>query len=174
MPQFIAKPSESEIAYYYHGYLQRVADNANLLELLQTRMKVATEIWEKIPPSKELFAYSENKWTVKQILGHIIDTEQIMAYRTLCIARGEKTPLPGFEQDYYVKNASFNQIPYQNLLEQWQAVRKSNVLLFESLPEESLMRLGNASGKEVSTRALICVILGHEMHHTQILQERYL
>jgi uncharacterized damage-inducible protein DinB len=117
--------------------------------------------------------YAPGKWTVKQVLGHIIDAERIFSYRALRIARDDNTPLPGFEQDDYVANADFNSLSLTELLQEYSAVRRATILLFRHLPADAWTRRGTASDNEVTVRALAYIIAGHDQHHYRILCERY-
>lgn len=120
------------------------------------------------------YAYAPGKWTIKELIGHIIDTERILIYRLLCIARGEKAALPGFEEDDYVANAHFKDRSLFSLSEEFALMRKSNMYLIKSLNEEELNKIGNANGKDMSTRSLVFVLAGHIIHHTKVIKERYL
>lgn len=120
------------------------------------------------------YAYAPGKWTIKEMLGHIIDTERIMVFRLLCFARGEKAALPGFEEDDYVTNAHFKDRTLFSLSEEFAILRKSNLYLINSLNEDELDRIGNANGKNMSVRALTFILAGHVIHHTNIIKERYL
>lgn len=122
---------------------------------------------------KENFAYADGKWTVKELLGHLIDTERILTYRLTCFARNEQQPLNGFDEDAYVSNAHFADRDFKNLTEEFIALRKANLYLFESLNEVELDRSGTASGREVTVRALLHIIAGHIEHHIYILKEHY-
>jgi hypothetical protein len=119
------------------------------------------------------FAYEPGKWTVKEVVGHLIDTERVMAYRAMCIARGEKQPLPGFEQDEYVNFGNFNRKGLFDLNYEFRLLRESNMLLVKGFDEEALQRRGIANENKVTVLALLYVIAGHEKHHTNILLERY-
>ena len=120
------------------------------------------------------YAYAPGKWTLKELAGHMIDTERIMVYRLTCFARNEKAILPGFDEDNYVTNAFFKDRSLFSLSVEFAALRKANMFLFKSLNEEELSRIGNASGKNVSVRALIYMIAGHVIHHANIIKERYI
>ena len=120
------------------------------------------------------YAYAPGKWTIKEMLGHIIDTERIMVYRLLCFARGEQAALPGFEEDDYVANAHFKDRTLFSLSEEFALLRKANLYLIHSLNEEELDRIGNANGKNISVRALTFILAGHVIHHTNVIKERYL
>ncbi|RZK51182.1 MAG: DinB family protein [Pedobacter sp.] len=120
------------------------------------------------------YAYAPGKWTIKEMIGHIVDTERILTYRLLCIARGEKASLPGFEEDAYVANAHFKDRSLFSLAEEFTLMRKSHLFLINSLNEEELDRMGNANGKDISVRALVYILAGHIMHHIGVVKERYL
>ena len=123
---------------------------------------------------KSDYAYAPGKWTIKELIGHMIDTERILVYRLLCFAREEMASLPGFEEDDYVANAHFKDRSLFSMAEEFSLLRKSNLYLINSLNEEELSRLGYANGKEMSVRAIIFVMAGHVIHHTKIINERYL
>jgi hypothetical protein len=118
--------------------------------------------------------YAPDKWSIKELIGHIIDGERVFAYRLLCFARQDQTPLPGFEQDDYVRAGNFDNRQWSDLVEEFELVRRANLSLLRSLDEEAWMRRGTANDDEVSVRALAYIIAGHETHHMQILRTRYL
>jgi hypothetical protein len=120
------------------------------------------------------YAYAPGKWTIKELVGHIIDTERIMVYRLTCFARADKQALPGFEEDDYVKNANFANRDLTSLAEEFSLLRKANLYLINSLSDYELNSCGNANGKNISVRALVFVLAGHVIHHTNIIKERYL
>ena len=119
------------------------------------------------------YAYAPGKWTLKELVGHIIDTERIFTYRLLCFARGEKAPLPGFEEDDYVANAHFNDRTLISLAEEFSVTRKSILFLVNSLNDKELDNIGTSNGKNMSARAVVYAIAGHLMHHVRIINERY-
>jgi hypothetical protein len=123
---------------------------------------------------KENYAYAPGKWTIKEMLGHIIDTERVLFFRLMCFARGERQSLPGFDEDNYVKNARFSELLLQDLCDEFVAVRSANMYLLRSLNEEELDRKGFANNQEISARALVFVLAGHVIHHQNIIKERYL
>jgi uncharacterized damage-inducible protein DinB len=120
------------------------------------------------------YRYAEGKWTIKEIIQHIIDTERIFSYRALRISRNDKTPLPGFEENDYVDNTDANKRGLQELLTELSAVRHATLLLFKSFSEEQLARIGIASENEISVRAIGFIIIGHQKHHQKVFEERYL
>ena len=132
------------------------------------------ELISEISEEKEDFAYAPGKWTPKEVIGHIIDTERIMAFRALCFARKDKTPLPGFDENYYVANANFKNRTMYDLAHEFAVVRESNIALFKCFNQEALDATGTANGREVSVRAILFMIAGHAVHHVNIIKTRYL
>ncbi|NNE32461.1 MAG: DinB family protein [Winogradskyella sp.] len=158
---------------YYAQYINNAADT-NIVEGLNKNLVTVFSFYSNIPKNKHNYAYSDGKWTIKQILIHLIDTERIFAYRALRIARKDKTPLAGFDQDDYVFNATVVDRSLINILDEYKAVRLATIALFESFNKETLLETGIASNDKVSVRALGYIITGHENHHNKIIRERYL
>jgi len=163
----------NEYPSFYAGYIQ-VLENVQLIEELEISLHSFIKFVQNIPMDKFDFRYAEGKWTIKDIIQHLIDAERIFSYRALRISRNDKTPLPGFEENDYVDNANANARSIQDLLTEMAAVRQSTILLFKTFSDEQLKRMGVASGKEVSVRAIGFIIIGHQKHHQKIFQERYL
>lgn len=166
-------PTEYAQGAYFSRYIDQVGDRP-ILEVLTSQLEEVQQIFGSLGEDQSHFQYEAGKWSLKELLGHLIDTERIMAYRVLCIARGEKQPLPGFDENSYVAAAQFYNRSLHDLLHEYQLVRKANVALFGSLTENMLLQMGNANGKEISARAIIYIIAGHERHHLGIIRERYL
>ncbi|MFN2635631.1 MAG: DinB family protein [Gemmatimonadaceae bacterium] len=166
------KPNASEFLPYYARYIDLVSDG-DVLSTLTTQMKETQTFLRGLPASLSTHRYAPGKWSLNEMLGHIIDAERIFAGRALRFARNDAQPLPGFEQDDYVRNSSFDSYPLLELASELDAVRRSTIFLFQHLDDEAWMRRGIASGAEVSVRALAYIIAGHELHHRQILRERY-
>jgi uncharacterized damage-inducible protein DinB len=120
------------------------------------------------------YQYSEGKWTIKEIIQHLIDSERVFSYRALRISRNDNTPLPGFDENYYVANSNGKERSLQSLLTEMAVVRQSTLSLFNSFSEEQLTKIGIASNREVSVRAIGFIIIGHQKHHQKIFEERYL
>ena len=169
----ISRPDETEYLPYYDRYISLVPEG-NILSLLEEQFEETLAFLRRIPEAQAGFRYAPDKWSVRQLLGHVIDGERIFAYRALRFARHDETPLPGFEQDDYVRHASFDDYPLAELIEEWASVRRSTLFLFKHLSGEAWSRRGLASESEVSVRALAYIIAGHERHHRQILRDRYL
>lgn len=164
-------PDASEHAPYYSRYVSLVP-GSDILSALQHQAE-DMESLRALSDEEACFRYAPDKWSVKQVLGHIIDTERVFAYRALRIARGDQTPIEGFEQDDYVRNGPFERISMTELMNEYVAVRTSTIRLFRHLAPEAWNRRGIANNKEVSVRALAYIIAGHELHHRQIIKEKY-
>jgi hypothetical protein len=165
-------PREGEYESYYKAYVNWVKGK-NIPALLLEQVAEIRVFYQEMGEEKSLLAYEPGKWTAKEVLGHIIDTDRIMTFRALCFARGEKASLPGFDQDQYVATADFNQIPLSALLEDFELSRKALVSLLNNLPESSYSNTGNANGFQVSVRALFHIIAGHAQHHLNVLNQKY-
>lgn len=168
----ITKPQPEEYNPYYVTYISKVPDG-DLLELLQKLKESSYALFSKLSDEQANYAYAEGKWTIKQALGHMIDTERVFAYRAFCFSR-EYGELPGFDQEIYINNGNYNDRSIQDLAEEFRATRESNLYLFRSLTEEQLNRKGIASGNPATVRALVYMVAGHELHHLGIIKERYL
>lgn len=167
------RPAENDYAPYYKGYIAKIQGD-DILKILHQQTKECQTILNSFPEHKGDYRYAEGKWSVKQVIGHIMDTERVFTYRALCIARGEKQPLPGFEQDDYVNTGKFESRNLFELIYELRLLRESNLLLFKSFDDEMLKRRGNASGYDVTVNALLFMIAGHMQHHLDILKERYI
>ncbi len=166
------RPEATEYADYYANYIAKVP-GSDVLSVLESQRLQMLQLFAGRSERDGSFRYAPGKWSVKEVLGHITDTERIFTYRALRIARGDQTSLPGFEQDDFVKNGAFGQRTLANLAEEFGLVRSASVALFRSFPEEAWSRRGVASQKEVTVRALAFMTAGHQMHHRIILEERY-
>ena len=164
----------NEYDAYYQTYVSKVDTDLSGVESLKRNLEVVVSLYSNIPKEKHNFAYAEGKWTVKDVLLHVIDTERIFAYRALRIARSDKTPLPGFEQDTYVSNGEAKNRTLVSLIGEYKSVRQATITLFSSFDSNALLRIGKASGSPISVRALGFIIVGHDNHHAQIIKERYL
>ena len=170
------KPSElnpEEYPAYFSTYLATVADE-NLIEELEISVHRLIKFVQNIPLDKFDYQYASGKWTIKDILQHLIDSERIFAYRALRFARNDKTSLPGFEEDDYAREANGSKRSIQDLLTEMAVVRQATLSLFKTFSEEQLVSIGTASNKQVSVRAIGFVIIGHQNHHQKVFEERYL
>jgi hypothetical protein len=167
------RPQAGEYAPYYEKYLTLVKSNDILATLEDQRRQTLLLLSGRSEADGDL-RYAPDKWSVKEVLGHINDTERVMSYRALRISRGDATPMEGFEQDDYVRNGPFARRPLSDLIEDFIAVRRATVSLFRNLDEASWTRRGVANKNEVTVRALAYIIAGHEVHHRRVLEEKYL
>jgi uncharacterized damage-inducible protein DinB len=169
----IARPGTDEYAPYYGTYIGKVPDG-DLRSMLSAQLAETLALIRSIPEARGGHRYAPDKWSIKGVLGHLADSERIFSYRALRIARGDATPLPGFEQDDYVPAGGFDDRTLRDLAEELAAVRQATSHLFAHLDPAALERRGTASGKPISVRALAYIIAGHELHHVGILKTRYL
>ncbi|MCO6495192.1 MAG: DinB family protein [Bacteroidetes bacterium] len=168
----MVKLSIDECPAYFEMYLEMVDED--ILKELETQLEEYPKFIKSIPKEKELFSYAPGKWTVKEIIGHNTDTERVMFNRAFRIARNDKTPIPGFDEDAYVAATNFNSREMEDLLEEFILQRKSIIYFFKTLTQDELKRIGTASNKSVSSRALFYFLLGHLQHHVNFLKEKYL
>ncbi|MBV8475199.1 MAG: DinB family protein [Acidobacteria bacterium] len=166
-------PQTSEYDPYYTRYVALVPQQP-ILSVLGGQATEMAEILGGITDEQASFRYAPGKWTIKQVLGHIMDTERVFAYRALRIARDDRTPLEGFEQDDYVAHGPFETVSLAELLREYTVVRQATTLLFRHLSPEAWNRRGTANQAEVTVRALAYIIAGHQAHHCRMLRERYL
>ena len=163
----------NEYAPFYAGYIQAL-DNVELLEELEICVHDFIRFVQNIPMDKFDFRYAEGKWTIKDIIQHLIDVERVFSYRAMRIARNDTTPLPGFDENFYVANTNANNRSIQDLLSELALVRQSTLFLFKSFTPEQLAKIGTASDKQVSVRAIGFILIGHQKHHQEVFRERYL
>jgi uncharacterized damage-inducible protein DinB len=166
------RPTPGEYAEYYEKYISLVSGN-DILSALEAQRLQTVQLFAARSERDGNFRYAPDKWSVKEVLGHVCDTERIFAYRALRIARADQTPIEGFEQDDYVRNAPFAQNRLADLAEEFHFVRSATIDLFRGLSPDAWQRRGIANKNEVTTRALAFIIAGHELHHRRILEERY-
>jgi hypothetical protein len=167
--QVPGRPADSEFAAYTKPYVEGV-EGGDIVHSLGTQRDHLIVVLARLDGT---FAYAPGKWTVNEVLGHINDAERIFTYRILCIARGDQTPFPPFEQDDYMATANFNDRSLAELTAEFESIRDSSIRLLRSLPAEAWMRRGTVSGFSVTTRGLAFVLAGHEKHHARILREKY-
>jgi len=168
----IARPEPGEYAPYYDRYISLVSGN-DIVTTLESQRRQMLLLLSGRDEADGDFRYAPDKWSMKEVLGHVCDTERIFAYRALRISRGDRTPIEGFEQDDYVRNGPFAQRPLAELIEDYIAVRRATLTLLRNLDEQASMRRGIANNNDVSVRALAYTTAGHELHHRRILEEKY-
>jgi uncharacterized damage-inducible protein DinB len=163
----------NEYADFYKSYIQ-VLEDVELIEELEICLHEFIKFVQNIPMDKFDYQYAEGKWTIKEIIQHLIDSERVFSYRALRISRNDKTPLPGFDENDYVSNSNGKERSLQSLLTEMAVVRQATLSLFNSFSQEQLTKIGIASNKEVSVRAIGFIIIGHQKHHQKVFSERYL
>jgi hypothetical protein len=168
----IARPQPGEYAPYYDRYISLI-QGEDILDTLDQQRRQTMLLLSGRDDEDGDFRYAPDKWSAKEVLGHVCDTERVFAYRALRFSRADATPLAGFEQDDYVRNGPFEQRPLADLVEDFIAVRRATLSLLRNLDEAAWMRRGIANKNEVSVRALAYIIAGHELHHRRILEEKY-
>lgn len=174
--RIIPKPDKSEYPEYVEMYIKLLPDDGLILKHLADNFRLVKDFIYALPPEKMLYRYAKNKWTIKEILLHIIDDERIFSYRAMAFARNEKQSLPGFDQDDYAKYSGANERDLDSIFDEYKAMRHSTIELFKGLPKESLMRkgIGSTTFHSATVRALAYHIAGHELRHFNIIKERYL
>ena len=163
---------KDEYPVFFQHYIDLVDED--VLKELEEQLVSYVEFVRNIPKEKELFQYAPKKWTIKEVIGHNTDTERVKMDCAFRIARNEKAPIPGFDEDAYVLATDFNAREMEDLIEEFIHVRKSGIALYKSLRDEDLKRIGTVSDKPISARALFYFLVGHVRHHENILKERYL
>ena len=174
MPHAILSRSDAtEYAPYYGKYISLIP-GGDLIKIMKEQFERTLATLQKISETQSLTRYAPGKWSIKEMVGHMVDAERIMSYRALRIARGDETPIPGFEQDDYVRAANSDARPFAEIVDEFQKVRQATLALFSSFDEAALSRRGTASDLPVSARALTHIVAGHERHHMNVLQKEYL
>jgi hypothetical protein len=166
-------PEPNEYAPYYSKYISLVKSD-DLLATLTSQARDTCALLGTVSEDKANSRYEPGKWSVKEVLGHITDTERVFSYRALRIGRNDQCPIEGYEQDDYVRYGHFDRCPLSELLEEFQTVRHATLLLLKKFDTEAWLRRGTANQNEVSVRALGYIIAGHELHHRAILKDKYL
>ena len=169
----VERPDATEYVPYYERYISLVSDG-DILITLSRQLDESLALLGSISEEQANHRYAPDKWSIKELVGHVIDTERIFAYRALRFARNDRTPLPGYDQDDYIRGASFDDYSLADLASEFEHVRRANLSLFKHLDEDAWKRRGRANESEVSVRALAFIIAGHELHHMAILRNRYL
>ena len=167
------RPDPSEYQPHYARYIDLVPET-DLPEAMLEQIEETSAMAAEIPESLHDHRYAEGKWTIREVFGHISDTERILGFRLLSFARGETADFTRADEDLYVQNAGFSECELEALLEEFELVRRSNVMLLRQLPPEALDRIGSISGSQISVRAIGYLMLGHERHHLNIIKDKYL
>jgi uncharacterized damage-inducible protein DinB len=169
----ITLPGSDEHSPQARTYVDAVRDVADVRALLRSQPQTLRAALQSLSDEQALARYAPGKWSIKEVVGHVADTERIFAYRLLRVARGDATPLPGFEQDPYVAGAAFDARPLAAVLAEFETARAATLALLDGLSAEALARRGVASNHPVSARALVYIIAGHVQHHLRVLREKY-
>ena len=168
----IDKPAENEYASFYARYVALVPE-ADILGALEQQTQAIGRLAGSVAAEKETYRYAPGKWSVREVLGHLIDAERVFGYRAFCFSRGETAALPSFDENQYVTAATSDAVPARELVEELALVRQSNLAFLRRLRDPEWARVGTASGKPVSVRALAWIMAGHPRHHLKVLRERY-
>jgi hypothetical protein len=166
------RPADTEYAPFYAGYVSLVPED-DVLVALERQVEELRALSVSVPRELELHRYAPDKWSVRQVVGHMTDGERVFGYRAFCISRGEQAPLPAFEENAYVAQAGYDAVPLGELVDELVAVRRGNLAALRLLTASDWGRTGTASGKSVSVRALAYVMAGHPRHHLAVLRSRY-
>jgi hypothetical protein len=167
------QPDATEYLSYYGKYIQLVPEG-HVLDTLERQIGDTIALLRTVDAERAGYRYAPGKWSVREVIGHLTDTERVFAYRALRFARNDQTPLPGFDENTFVANSNYDRRPLADVAEEMETVRTATVCLFRSLPSEALTRRGTANNAEMSVRAVAWILAGHELHHVGLLKERYL
>lgn len=166
------RPEATEYAPFYASYVARVPEE-EVLPVLAGQVVEIRALAAAVPPERETFRYAPGKWSVREVLGHVTDGERLFGYRALAIGRGDRSPLPGFDEQAYMVHAGFDEVPLADLAEDFAAAREANLRMLGRFDRDAWLRVGTANATPVSTRALAWIMAGHVRHHLAILEERY-
>lgn len=166
------RPLESEYAPSFQGYVAHVNEN-EILPVLRSQIDALDLLFDRVTPEQETYRYGEGKWSIREVLGHLIDGERVFGYRALCVARGETQNLPAFDENEYMLVAPYDRIELEDLLSEFRLVRLSNIAMLRNFDEAAWTRMGTANDAPISVRALAFIMAGHVRHHMGVLRERY-
>jgi hypothetical protein len=170
----ISVPPAQQLSTYYQSYLKYIPADADLLSLIKEQAVSTPHFLSSVPADKESFVYAPGKWMLKEVAGHICDTERILSYRALRISRGDRTPLPGYDENLYTPNSNYGKRSLQNISDELATVRQATISLFSNMDKNMYDRTGTANDSEVSVRAICFFIAGHQSHHLEVIRQRYL
>lgn len=168
------RPEAAEVPQFCAGYVAKIRDGEDIMAVLADQLEEVPAWFGRIPESRGGYRYAPGKWSIRQVLGHLSDVERVFAYRALRFARGDATPLPGFDEDAWAPQGGADERTLADLAAEWADVRRATIALFRGLPSSAWDRRGLSSGKEISVRALAYATAGHVRHHVEVLEERYL
>jgi len=167
------RPEKTEYDAYYEGYVSRVPED-DILAVLAQQPEELKDRFSTIDEERGTYAYADGKWSIKQVLGHVIDAERVFMYRLYRISRADQTPIEGFEQDTYIQHGRANERSYADMLDEFALLRRANLYLIRHFNDEDWRRFGTANNLRISVRALVYIMAGHVRHHLEVLKERYL
>lgn len=167
------KPSTASLSDYHKSVIGLVKEG-NLPKTMEANEKKLEKLLKGLSSKKLAYRYAKNKWSIPEVLMHLIDTERVLTYRILTISRGDRTPLPGFDQDIFIQGIDVNKLDFKKLLKEYKAVRKSTLHLLKNLTQEMYLRKGIANNTETNVQKIAYFLAGHEVHHINILKEKYL
>lgn len=170
----LSAPTTEEYSPFYADYVQRAIQRGDVFAALPKQIDEIRAALGTLTDPQALFKFGPAEWSIKEVVGHLNDVERVFSYRLLRISRNDKTPLPGFEQDDYVREAGFDRYSLADLIHEFEHLRRANILAINHMTDESVVRLGSASGAPISARALIYMLVGHVDHHMASLHEKYL
>jgi hypothetical protein len=170
----LSPPTTEEFSPFYADYIQRAHDQVDVLAVLPMQIDALNSMLGKLTDEQARFKFGPGEWSIKEVMGHLNDVERVFSYRLLRVSRNDKTPIPGFEQDDFVREAGFDQYPIKDLLQEFELLRRANILMINNMSEEATKRIGTASNNPVSARALIYMLVGHVDHHVTSFQQNYL
>ena len=174
MPMNLTPPDSEEYAPFYAGYIERAQTRGNVFAALSLQIEEIKAELGDLTDDQALFRDAAHEWSIKEVIGHLNDVERVFSYRLLRVSRNDPTPLPGFEQNDYVCEARFNDYAINDLIQEFEYLRRANILAIRNMSEDAILRRGTASGYTVSARALMYMIVGHVDHHLESLREKYL
>ena len=167
------RPDLTRVPEFYHGYINQVEQD-DLASAIKDHSSAFIEFFDQIPANKRDYRYADGKWTIKEVLQHIIDAERVFVYRAMCIARKDTTPLPSFDENAYAVTSKAEKRDWEEMMEEFRSLRKSTDILFRSFDNDQLEASGTASGKSNYVLAFCYITLGHATHHLKVIKERYL
>ena len=174
MPQIVLnRPSADEYAEYYARYISKIPAAGDLVTIMIEQIASLNALLRPLDPVRAGYRYAPGKWTVREVLGHLIDVERVFGYRAASISRGDPAPLPSYDQDQWLPLGRYDERMMPDLLDEWEAARRANIALLRAMPVEALDRRGTASGVEMSARALIHIPVGHQNYHVDFLRDKY-